>query len=273
MPYVHVNGITMYYDVRGDGPPVMLIGGLGADARFWHRQVPVLARRMRVITPDNRDAGRTDAPDQAYSIRTMADDLAGLLDVLKTPVVGVVGASMGGFIAQELALSYPSYVSKLALCCTSFGGPKSVPIPQETVALLQNRTGDPANDLRAFLGIQFGTDYAHTHARDIEAYVAWRAGHPQPLPAYRRQLAAIAAHDTEARLGQVRVPALIMHGARDQVVPVVNAQLLAARIAGARVHVFPEGGHLFLWECADEANRMLVEFLHSGSRNVHHKEG
>jgi pimeloyl-ACP methyl ester carboxylesterase len=263
MPRAGTNGITMYYDVHGDGPPVMLIGGLGADGRFWYRQVPALAGRMRVIAPDNRDAGRSDTADQAYTIRTMADDLAGLLDALETPAVGVVGASMGGFIAQEFALSYPSRVHKLVLCCTSFGGPHSVPIPPETVAVLQSRTGDPAKDLRAFLDMQFGTDYPKTHARDINAYVKWRVAHPQPLPAYQRQLAAVAGHDTEARLGQVRAPVLIMHGARDRVVPAANAESLAARIPGARVHVFPTGGHLFLWECADAANRLLTEFLNA----------
>jgi pimeloyl-ACP methyl ester carboxylesterase len=263
MPLAGTNGITMHYDVHGDGPPVVLIGGLGADARFWYRQVPALAGRVRVIAPDNRDAGRSGMADCAYTIRTMADDLAGLLDALKIPAVAVIGASMGGFIAQEFALCHPFRVQKLALCCTSFGGPHSVPIPAETAALLQSRTGDPGKDLRAFLDIQFGTDYPRTHARDIDTYVKWRVAHPQPLPAYQRQLAAVAGHDTEARLEQVRAPVLIMHGARDRVVPVANAELLAARIPGARVHVFPTGGHLFLWECAGEANRMLIEFLNA----------
>lgn len=258
MPYTQTNGITMYYEVHGEGPPVLLIGGVGADRHLWYRQVPALARRVRVITPDNRGAGRTDKPDEPYSIRTMADDLAGLLDGLKISTVGVVGASMGGFVAQEFALAYPDHVRKLVLCCSSFGGAHSVPIPQETAALLQNRTGDPAKDLRAFLEVQFGTDYPHTHARDLEAYVKWRVGHPQSLPAYQRQLAAVAGHDTEARLGQLRLPVLILHGGRDRVVPPGNAHLLAARIAGASMHVFPDAGHLFLRERADEANRMLV---------------
>lgn len=263
MPYAQTNGITMYYEAHGEGAPVLLIGGLGADGHLWYRQVPALATRFQVITPDNRGAGRTDAPDEAYSIRAMADDLAGLLEGLRISTVGVVEASMGGFIAQEFALAYPSNVSKLALCCTSFGGRKSVPIPQETVTLLQNRTGDPAKDLQAFLGIQFGTSYPQTHARDIETYVKWRVAHPQPLSAYQRQLAAAVGHDTEARLGQLRMPVLILHGGQDRMVPAGNAHLMAARIPTADVHVFPDAGHLFLWECADEANQMLVEFLHA----------
>lgn len=263
MPYAQTNGIRMYYEVHGAGRPVVLVGGLGADGHFWCRQVPFLARRLRVITPDNRGAGRSDAPDEPYTIRAMADDLAGLLDALGITMAGIVGASMGGFVAQEFALAHASRIERLVLCCTSFGGPHSIPIPPETAAVLQRRTSDPAADLRAFLAVQFGTDYPQTHAPDIDAYVRWRVAHPQPLAAYQRQLAAVAGHDAGGRLGQVRIPVLILHGGRDRVVPVGNAHLLAARIPGARVHVFPDAGHLFLWECADEANRMLIEFLHA----------
>jgi pimeloyl-ACP methyl ester carboxylesterase len=263
MPYAMTNGITMYYEVRGQGQAVLLVGGLGADGHLWYKQVPALAKRFHVITPDNRDAGRTDAPDEPYSMRTMADDLAALLDGLNVPAVHLIGASMGGGIAQEFALAYPDRVRKMVLCCTSFGGPHSVPTPQETVAVLQSRTGDAAHDLRAFLQLQFGTDYPETHARDIDAYVTWRVAHPQPLPAYQRQLAAVVGHDTEARLGQLHMPVLILHGGRDHVVPAGNADLMAARIAGAKVHIFSNAGHLFLWECADEANRIVMEFIRS----------
>ncbi len=264
MPYAQTNGITMYYEVRGQGPPVLLIGGLGSDGHLWYKQAPVLARRFQVITPDNRGAGRTDAPDEPYSMRTMADDLAGLLDGLNVQAAHLVGASMGSGIAQEFALAYPGRVRKLVLCCARFGGPNSVPIPRETVALLQSRTGDPAHDLRAFLEVQFGTDYAQTYIKDIkdiEEYVAWRVAHPQPLQAYQRQLAAAVGHDTEARLEMLHCPVLILHGGRDRVVPAENGRLLAERIPGAGLHVFPEAGHLFLWECADEANQVLIEFL------------
>jgi 3-oxoadipate enol-lactonase len=263
MPYAQTNGITMYYEAHGEGPPLLLIGGLGSDGHLWYKQAPVLAVRFQVITPDNRGAGRTDAPDEPYAIRTMADDLAGLLDRVHISAAHVVGASMGGAIAQEFALAYPYHVRKLILCCTAFGGPHSVPIPQDTVALLQSRTGDPTHDLRGFLRVQFGTDYPQVHAQELDEYMAWRVAHPQPLPAFQRQLAATADHDTESRLGQLRMPVLILHGGQDRVVPVGNAHLMAARIPGARVHVFPDAGHLFLWEYADEANRMLVEFLNA----------
>lgn len=261
MPHTAANGISLYYEVEGRGPSVAFIGGLGSDGHFWYKQTPALARHFRVITFDNRGAGRSEAPDEPYTIRMLADDLAGLLDTLNVPVAHIVGASMGGFIAQEFALAYPDRVERLVLCCTSFGGPHSVPIPPETVQSFLNRTGDPERDLRASFAYQLKTDHARAHARELDEYIAWRVAHPQSLVAYHRQLAAASAHDTEGRLAAVQCPVLILHGARDNVVPAGNADLLAAKIPGARVHLFADAGHLFLWECADEANRLIVEFL------------
>lgn len=261
MPYTTANGIRLFYEIAGDGLPVALIGGLGSDGHFWYKQAPVLARRFRVITLDNRGAGRSEAPDAPYTLRMMADDLAGLLDALHVPVAHIVGASMGGFIAQEFALAHPDRVDRLVLCCTSFGGAGAVPIPAETVQVFLNRTGDPERDLRTAFAHALMPDYAHTHARELDDYIAWRVAHSQALDAYHRQLAAVGAHDTEARLAALRCPTLILHGARDNVVPAGNADLLAARISGARVHLFPDASHYFLWECADEANGMIIDFL------------
>ncbi len=261
MPYAAANGIRLYYEVAGDGLPVALIGGLGSDGHFWYKQAPALARHFRVIVFDNRGAGRSDKPDEPYTLRMMAEDLSGLLDTLGIRSAHIVGASMGGFIAQEFALAYPTRVERLVLCCTSFGGPHSVPIPPETVEAFLSRTGDPERDLQASFAYQLKTDYAQGHARELDEYVTWRVAHPQPLYAYHRQLAAASAHDTEGRLGAVRCPVLILHGALDNVVPAGNADLLAARIAGSRMHVFPDAGHLFLWERADEANRVITGFL------------
>lgn len=258
MPHARANGIRIYYELEGRGPAVALIGGLGSDAHFWYRQTPVLARQFQVLTFDNRGAGQTEAPDEPYAMRMMADDLAGLLDALSLPAVDVVGASMGGMIAQEFALAYPERVGKLVLCCTTFGGPHSIPIP---AAALPPRTGDPRRDLRATFEVQLAPEYLQAHARELEDYIAWRVEHPQALHGHHHQAAALVAHDTEARLRAIRAPVLILHGGRDNVIPPGNADLMAARIPGARVHLFPDAGHLFLWECADDANRVIADFL------------
>ena len=261
MPHARVNGVSLFYEVSGAGPPVLLVSGLGADHRFWYKQVPVLARRFQTITFDNRGAGGSDTPDEPYTLRMMADDLLGLLDRLELATAHLVGASLGGFIAQEFALAHPRRVAKLVLCCTSFGGPRSEPIPADALRVLLTRTGDAERDLRAFLPMQFATDFMQTHSGELEAYVAWRVAHPQPPHAYQRQLMAGAAHNTEDRLSALRLPVLILHGAQDRVVPVRNGELLAKAILGAQLRIVPEGGHLFLWERADDANREIIEFL------------
>lgn len=261
MPYAAGNGIRLYYETAGRGEPVVLVSGLGADAHFWYRQVPDLARGFEVITFDNRGACRSDKPDEPYTLRMLADDVAGLMDALEIPATNLVGASLGSFVVQEFALGYPARTKRIVLCCTSFGGPRSIPIPPETLQVMMNRTGDAARDLRAFLTVQFGTDFPQTHPDEIEDYVAWRVAHPQPVSAYQRQLAAAVAHDTETRLGDLRAPTIILHGGQDRVVPVGNARLVADKIPNSRVHIFPDAGHLFLWERSEQANQLITDFL------------
>lgn len=273
MPIARANGIQMYYEIEGSGDPVVLIAGLGADAHFWYKQVPALSPMFRVMTLDNRDSGRSEKVVAAYTIRAMADDLMSLLETVGIDSTCIVGASLGGFIAQEFALAYPDRVRRLVLCCTSHGGPNAAPVHSETLAVLMSRTGDPERDLRAFLRIQFGTDYLATHAAEVDDYLAWRVAHAQPLVAYQRQLMASAGHNTEDRLGRLAMPVLILHGSRDRVVPVENAHLIARKIPQARVEIFKDGGHLFLWEFAGDANRMIAEFLQMSEQTAEGDEG
>ncbi len=260
MPRVQVNGISLHYETAGSGTPVLLIAGLGADHHFWYRQIPALAGRFRVIAPDNRGAGESDTPDSPYTLRQMAEDLRGLLDALEVPSAHVVAASLGGFVAQEFILAHPARTRRVVLCCTSFGGAAAAPIPPETLAVLTTRTGDPERDLRATLTVQFAGNFMQTHAAEIDAYVAWRVAHPQPVHAYRRQLEAALSHDTQRRVGQLQMPVLVLHGRADRVLPAVNGERLAAAIPGARLALL-EAGHNFLWEAADEANRRIIDFL------------
>jgi pimeloyl-ACP methyl ester carboxylesterase len=261
MPQATVGSITLFYERAGRGSAVVLIPGLGGDHFLWRHQVPHLAAQFDVIAPDLRGAGQSSAPDEPYSMAMFADDLAGLLDVLGIARAHVVGASMGGFVAQEFALRYPERLDRLVLCCTSLGGPHSLPIPPETVAVLTQRTGDPRVDLERFLAYSTSEHYRTAHADDIEAHIAWRVAHPQPLYAYHRQLAAAAAHDALDRLGAIQAPTLICHGTADRIIPVGNAHMLAERIPGARLHLFEGGSHQFFWEHADAFNRIVIEFL------------
>ncbi len=261
MPRATVGAVTLHYERAGDGPAVVLVPGLGGDHRLWHNQVPTLTGRFDCIAVDNRGAGQSAMPDEPYTIAAFADDLAGLLDALGIARAHVVGASMGGFIAQEFALRHPHRLDHLVLCCTSPGGPRSVPIPQEAVVVMVQRTGDPRTDLLRSFEIMTTEGFRTAHPEIAEAHVAWRLAHPQPLFAYNRQLAAAGAHNAAERLGAIRAPTLVCHGTRDRIVPSANAALLAEGIPQARLHLFEGSSHLFFWEQAAEFNRLVIEFL------------
>ncbi|WP_376793304.1 alpha/beta fold hydrolase [Thermoflexus sp.] len=261
MPHVQVGEIRLFYVEEGQGEAVVFIPGLGGDHYLWHRQLPAFAHRFRAIAIDNRGAGQSDKPDVPYTIEQMADDVAGLLEGLGIDRAHIVGASMGGFIAQMFALRHPHRVNRLILCCTSFGGPNMIPMPPETLAVLMNRTGDPETDLRRLWAVSVTERFLREHPEALEAYVAWRRAHPQPLYAYQRQLAAAMAFNLEARVHEIQAPTLIAHGVEDRVVPVENARRLHARIASSRLVLFPEAGHLFFIEQAEAFNRVAIAFL------------
>jgi len=136
VPKVSVNGFRLYYEIEGDGEPVVLIPGFAAGRETWVRQTPSLSRNFRVITFDPRGVSESDKPDGPQSISLLADDLAHLLQVLGISASHIVGASFGGFVAQEFALRYPFMTRKLVLCCTSFGGPNHVQPEPETVKIV-----------------------------------------------------------------------------------------------------------------------------------------
>jgi len=140
VPKISVNGFRLYYEIEGDGEPVVLIPGFAAGRETWFMQTPSLSRNFRVITFDPRGVSESDKPDGPQSIGLLADDLAHLLQALGIAEAHVVGASFGGFVAQEFALTYPLMTRKLVLCCTSFGGPNHVqPEPETLMALASTR--------------------------------------------------------------------------------------------------------------------------------------
>ena len=126
MAKVSVNGCELYYEVHGQGDPLVLIMGLRRNVEWWYRQIPALSEKFQVIAFDNRGAGRSDKPAMEYSIRLFADDTAGLMDALDISEARILGISMGGYIAQELALNYPTKVNSLVLGCTGCGGDRAV---------------------------------------------------------------------------------------------------------------------------------------------------
>lgn len=263
MSKIQANGINIHYEIHGAGEPVVLIGGLGGDTFLWFRQVPELSMHFQVIVFDNRGAGESDKPEEPYTIKMFADDTAGLLKALGIGRAHIIGASLGGLIAQEFALDYPAMVNKLVLVSTNFGGPNAIPMPKETIVEAMKHTGDPETDIRNSFKLFTSAEWQQAHPEIVDEYVQWRVAHPQPGAAYQRQAMSVPAFNAEERVAQITAPTLIAHGDSDRVVPVENARMLAAKIPNSKLMIFPKGGHAFTIEMPEPFNAAVEKFLKS----------
>lgn len=253
--------VRLHYESAGDGAPVLLIMGLGMNSMGWWRTVPVLAQRLRVISFDNRGVGRSDRPAGPYSIAEMAADALAVLDAAGEASAHVYGISLGGMIAQELALTAPERVRSLVLGATTAGGDRAVPIAPTTLAFMQKR-GELTAEEAVWASVPYNYSPRTRHgggqriAEDIERRLAFPI-EPEP---YRAQLAAATDHDAGDRLGSLTMPTLVVHGADDALVPPGNGQILADLIPGAELQLWPDAAHLYPTD-EPAADRAVLDFL------------
>lgn len=265
MPKVQANGIELYYEIRGEGKPLVLISGLGYPLWQWHRMVPYLAEYFKVITFDNRGVGQSDKPSGPYTAQMLAADTVGLLDALGIEKAIIAGHSMGGFIAQAIALDFPKRVDSLILCSTNFGGPHHVPVTPEAMKVLTDVTSDALTRFKNGLGVSTAPGWAEANPEMIEEWVKWRVANPIEPASYQAQLAIglgllPEAAAFENKLPNISVPTLILFGAHDKVVPAANADLLAKQLPGSQIRILPDAGHFFPIEVPEAASRVIIEF-------------
>jgi len=265
MPKAQSNGIELYYEIHGEGKPLVLISGLGYSSWQWHKMVPLLAEKFQVITFDNRGVGQSDKPAGPYTAGMLAQDTVGLLDALKIEKAVIVGHSMGGFIAQAIALDFPQRVEKLILCSTNFGGPNHAPITPEAMKVLTDLTSDALTRFKNGLAVSTAPGWSERNPAMIEEWIQWRVANPIEPVHYQAQMAIglgllPEAAAFENKLPRLNVPTLILFGAHDKVVPPANADLLAQKIAGSTVVIFPDAGHFFPIEIAEAASRTILDF-------------
>jgi pimeloyl-ACP methyl ester carboxylesterase len=264
MPRVEVNGVGIHYEEHGSGPPLVMIGGLGADTSLWSKQVPAFSARHRVVVFDNRGSGESDKPDEPYSIPMFAADTVGLMRALGIERAAVVGASLGGLIAQELVVTHPEMVDRLVLVCTTSNGPKSVrPSLWSLIPMVISlrRTGDPAADTRRAFSVFAHPTWLKNNPDEVEEFVAWRVAHPQPRFAFKRQRGSIKGFHREDRLGAITAPTLIVHGDSDRVVPAANARVLGELIPNAEVVILEDSGHACSFDQRERFNEVVLSFL------------
>ncbi len=260
----HVNGIDVFYRVQGEGEPLLMIMGLSGNADWWHPSfLNALAERYRVATFDNRGAGRTTQDPGPYSIPMMVEDTAGLMDHLGWSSAHVVGASMGGMIAQELALTRPERVRKLVLMVTNCGGPESIPPKPEVMAALNMpRKGLSDEDIaRASLFLLFPPQFMQDNPELMAEMVKVNASNAITPRCFVSQLNAIMAWSDHSRLGNLRHPTLIITGSEDILIPPENSRILADAIPGSRLVVFEGGGHGLFAQFPQQLAEEILSFL------------
>jgi pimeloyl-ACP methyl ester carboxylesterase len=262
VPQITVNGLKLYYESEGDGAPVVLIPGFAAGRWIWFKQAADLSRHFRVIIFDPRGVSASDKPEGPQTITLLADDIAHLLQTVGIETAHIVGASFGGFVAQEFALKYPAMTRKLVLCCTSFGGPNHVLPTSETLQALASTKGLNSEErMRANLLLAFTPEYVRTQVDEVDRIVHLRATNEVPEHIYLSQLQAAMNFNVESRLEEIRSPTLVLSGDADVIVPVQNSMNLAARIPGAKLQIMEGGSHTFFIERAGEFNRIVTQFL------------
>jgi pimeloyl-ACP methyl ester carboxylesterase len=267
MPKVNVNNIDVAYEINGEGHPLLLITGVGYGAWFWHKVIPGLAERYQVISFDNRGSGGTDKPEGPYTVPMMAADTAGLLDALGVKSCYMMGHSLGGFIAQELAYTRPDLVGKLVLASTTHGGIKVIPITPEALEVLTNRQGDPVELVKKGIAIACAPGFSEQNPETVQELLTYRFTNPVPLVQYQAQVAAGAGmsgltdDQVTQRLGAIKVPTLILFGEHDKVVPPGNAELFHQKIADSRIEIIPNTGHMFPVEDPSSTVGNIKEFL------------
>lgn len=260
-PFAAAGRPQLHWERTGSGPPVLLIMGLGLSGGAWWRTVPVLSDDLSVITFDNRGVGRSRAVLHAYTTEAMADDAISVLDAAGVERAHVYGISLGGMVAQQVALRHPDRVAGLVLGATHPGGQRVTRPDRDVLAFLRHRML-MRHEEGAWASVPFNYSdrIRREHPDRIAEDVAQRLGHPFPLQAYRAQMWAGVLHDCYEQLEQIEAPTMVVHGREDRLIPIDNGRLIAERIPGAKLVELDQTGHLYPTE-APEADEQVVEFL------------
>ncbi len=266
MPKTKVNDVDIYYQVQGQGEPLVLIQGLGGAHSAWGFQTRAFKKHYRVITFDNRGVGKTSRSSAPYTIRTMAEDTIGLLNHLGIDKAQVLGMSLGGIIAQEIAINHPNRVMKLILVCTSAGEREIAEIHPKMLSAIGVKEGsmevdfsrvDPVRSMAVIISLAFNRRlYRIPLLLGFNIFLKRsRGGAPV------EQIEAVAGHSTIDRLHLITAPTLVITGTGDRVIPPHSSEVIAGRIPNAKLVKVEGGSHAFFIEMRGRFNREVLDFL------------
>ncbi|MBI4527065.1 MAG: alpha/beta fold hydrolase [Deltaproteobacteria bacterium] len=265
MPFAQLKDLKLYYEVHGEGPPFLFVSETACHGEVWKTyQVPEFSRDHRVIIYDQRGTGRSDKPSMDYTTGMLADDAASLLDHLGAEQAIVYGHSMGGRVAQLLALDYPRKVNKLILASSGASHTASgIPLNM-CLELVEKGYERYARDHAIRIG--FTTKFVQEHPAEVEKFLEIRLANLPPLECYLRHAIARQAHDTSGRLKDIRVPTLVTVGddearTTSDISHWTSADILARTIPRAKLVVFPDSGHYYFFAKPEATNKAIREFL------------
>jgi 3-oxoadipate enol-lactonase len=269
MAHARVNDIDLYYEVHGEGDPLLLIPGLGSDTMTWSSFLPEIQAKFQTILVENRGSARSSKPSKEYSTEQMADDLRALLDYLEVNTAHVAGKSMGGMIAQILAARHPSRVRSLVLASTlmrhdQYGGELL-----ELGRMMAQNSGLAATYRQAFL-LSYSREYCirnRSRLDEVEMLLKQAKG-DDFLRGYLGQSLACEKHDSRDLAPKIKAPTLVIVGRHDIITPPEASSELAAAIPGAQLVIFPNGGHGFWREFAGDVNSIVRDFLMQQHSNL-----
>lgn len=264
MPRATVAGSELHYERRGQGPPLLLIQGMGANGTHWGEPfLNALERDLELILYDHRGIGRS-APlpgGAGLTVAALAGDALGLLDALGIAEAHVLGISMGGMVAQEVALAAPERVRTLILGATTCGGTQSRATAPEVVQRLTTVALSRDRELMLRTGFEFVVSPRHAaQPAHFDAFVAAAKQYPASLPVLLAQKGAADGHDAYSRLRALQVPTLVIHGTADELLASINGDLVASLIPGARLELLEGVGHLFFWEQPQRSAELVRGF-------------
>ena len=261
MPTVRTPTAELHYERSGSGEPLLMIQGMSGTHVAWGDPfLAPLREEFDVVAFDNRGIGLSAPIDGSFTIVEMAEDAAGLMDELGLESAHVVGISMGGMIAQELALAHPERLRSLTLGCTYCGGPGSQLMPQANVEILAAgmMSGDRDKAIRAGYEVNLSPAFRADESR-YAAFHEMATSVPAAKRTIELQAQAIFGHDTSTRLGEISSPTLIVHGTEDGVLPYPNGEMIAALMPAARFETLEGIGHMFWWEQPERSAELIRE--------------
>jgi len=268
MPKVQVGDHELHYERGGSGEPLLMIQGMSGTHVAWGEPfLAPLRESFDVIAFDNRGIGLSGPVDGPFTIVEMAEDTAGVLDQLEIQSAHVVGISMGGMIAQGLALAHPERLRSLTLGCTYCGGPGSRLMPQENLEILAAgmASGDRDKAIRASYEVNLSPAFRADDGR-YAAFHEMATLVPAAKQTIELQVQAIFGHDTSGRLGEISTPTLIVHGTEDGVLPYPNGELIASLMPAARLETLEDVGHMFWWEQPELSAELIREHALTAGR-------